>query len=227
MPIEVSCDDCKKTYSVPEKMLGKRVKCKACGNVFVISKPQPVAVAEQEDNFDDGYEIKDDFNADGFASEEQGVYQPAQASAAPTASRFQLGTSLAGTGDLLSRIPRRYFPPIIILAVAAIGAIGGLFNPFLPVVVAAVFALFALLNLAIGTIVVTIRATRECGRGLDFIFVLLFFLTGIWGALLYAWLKTRGSGVRMGRRLGAVLVNSLCAAAGAAVLIHLFGNAAH
>src|SRR5687768_12994324 len=36
MPIVAECDDCRKRYSVDDRMAGKRVKCKNCGNVFTI-----------------------------------------------------------------------------------------------------------------------------------------------------------------------------------------------
>src|SRR5207248_7619735 len=59
MPISVECSDCKSRYSVAEAMAGKRVKCKKCGNSFMIpaataataasAAPAAPAAAEEDD----------------------------------------------------------------------------------------------------------------------------------------------------------------------------------
>ena len=54
MPVTVSCG-CGKTLSVPERLLGKKVRCPGCGAVFVAQAPGAV---EPEGGFalDDGYQ---------------------------------------------------------------------------------------------------------------------------------------------------------------------------
>jgi hypothetical protein len=41
--IRVQCPTCKKTHQAPESILGKRVKCKDCGNVFLAELAVPTA----------------------------------------------------------------------------------------------------------------------------------------------------------------------------------------
>ncbi len=68
MPISIQCDNCFETYRVPDKLLGKSVRCKSCGTAIRIARDtegrakQPVstkarsakAVAEvEEDSLDD------------------------------------------------------------------------------------------------------------------------------------------------------------------------------
>jgi len=50
MPIKTACSHCGKAYTVEEKNLGKQVKCRACGESFVLGKPVPrVAVGAPSD----------------------------------------------------------------------------------------------------------------------------------------------------------------------------------
>ncbi len=48
MPIEITCGDCGKRYRVEDRLIGKKVKCRACGNVMTV--PQE---AEPRDEVED------------------------------------------------------------------------------------------------------------------------------------------------------------------------------
>ena len=37
--VEISCPECGKTLKVPEKILGKKIKCKDCEHAFVAEDP--------------------------------------------------------------------------------------------------------------------------------------------------------------------------------------------
>ncbi|MDH4203444.1 MAG: zinc-ribbon domain-containing protein [Phycisphaerae bacterium] len=37
--IKFSCSECGKVYRVPDKHIGKRVRCKACGQVNALTQP--------------------------------------------------------------------------------------------------------------------------------------------------------------------------------------------
>jgi hypothetical protein len=45
MSLKIECTDCKKSYKVEDSWAGKRVKCKACGNIMVV--PTPVVMVEE------------------------------------------------------------------------------------------------------------------------------------------------------------------------------------
>jgi hypothetical protein len=42
MTIRVECDQCFKTYNVPDERLGQRIKCKACGNPMVVGAEETI-----------------------------------------------------------------------------------------------------------------------------------------------------------------------------------------
>lgn len=52
MPLQVACPHCQKKYNVPEKILGRKVKCKSCGQPFEAKLPDD-DVLEVVDDFDD------------------------------------------------------------------------------------------------------------------------------------------------------------------------------
>jgi len=47
MAIEFQCPGCKKPYSVPENLAGKRVRCKSCGHVLDVPAPKAVALPDE------------------------------------------------------------------------------------------------------------------------------------------------------------------------------------
>ncbi|MGC1274647.1 MAG: prolyl oligopeptidase family serine peptidase [Planctomycetaceae bacterium] len=51
MPISVTCDECFRDYSVPERFAGRKVKCKGCGATMTV--PDGVEVAEDDNEFAD------------------------------------------------------------------------------------------------------------------------------------------------------------------------------
>lgn len=53
MPISFACGQCGKDYEVPGEMAGRRVRCKACGNVFRLPKAHAPDTA-----VDSGYELE-------------------------------------------------------------------------------------------------------------------------------------------------------------------------
>jgi len=40
MPFQVTCPNCSKTFELPETLLGKKVRCKSCEQVFLIGQPE-------------------------------------------------------------------------------------------------------------------------------------------------------------------------------------------
>src|SRR5262245_744485 len=68
MPIIANCPECDRKMRVPDDLLGKRVKCPACGTIFQpgASKPNPPAPVESP------FEEVDDSES---ASDEDGRYE--------------------------------------------------------------------------------------------------------------------------------------------------------
>jgi DNA-directed RNA polymerase subunit RPC12/RpoP len=66
MSISVDCINCRRKFRVDQSWAGKRVRCKACGNVMVVPELPPVEMEFDEFDFED-------------VSSEQAVYQPAGA----------------------------------------------------------------------------------------------------------------------------------------------------
>ena len=45
--MKVLCEHCGKQYNAPENLLGKRIKCKNCGQAFVIAPVEEEPVEEE------------------------------------------------------------------------------------------------------------------------------------------------------------------------------------
>ncbi len=48
MTITVACVSCGSPYDVDEKFIGQRVKCKKCGSVFKIERPEPLPLPDED-----------------------------------------------------------------------------------------------------------------------------------------------------------------------------------
>lgn len=46
MPIQVSCPGCQRTYNLGDALVGKQVRCKQCGNGFIVEDPEVEEVQE-------------------------------------------------------------------------------------------------------------------------------------------------------------------------------------
>src|SRR5690349_710831 len=58
MSIDVQCSGCGKSYTVESQFIGRRVRCKSCGQTFLISPPAQ-AQAEEPDPFTSMAAIED------------------------------------------------------------------------------------------------------------------------------------------------------------------------
>src|SRR4051794_35359938 len=47
MAIQTSCPACQHSYRLPETQLGKRVRCKGCGDTFIVKAEDDVPVLEE------------------------------------------------------------------------------------------------------------------------------------------------------------------------------------
>ncbi len=50
-PIKISCPECKKVIAIPQELIGKKVRCKACSKVFQAEMPmapKPVTIPSKE-----------------------------------------------------------------------------------------------------------------------------------------------------------------------------------
>ncbi len=45
MPFQITCPNCSRTFELPETLLGKKVRCKSCEQVFLIGQPEEPAPA--------------------------------------------------------------------------------------------------------------------------------------------------------------------------------------
>src|SRR5947208_934245 len=50
MAIDVRCTGCGKSYTVDPQFIGRRVRCKHCGDTFLIAHSQPVQAAPEEND---------------------------------------------------------------------------------------------------------------------------------------------------------------------------------
>jgi hypothetical protein len=69
MPTEVSCPKCKRKGNVPDKMLGKKVKCPGCARIFVAGARQAPAAKNPADD----YEVVEDEVVDDVVVEDEVV----------------------------------------------------------------------------------------------------------------------------------------------------------
>lgn len=67
MSFKVGCGDCGKEYEVDESKVGRRVKCRKCGNVFTIAKPEAlepaIAVGSDEWNLTESDAVEAEANS--------------------------------------------------------------------------------------------------------------------------------------------------------------------
>jgi len=66
--MEVTCPNCSKKYRVDESLIpekGRKVKCRKCGNVFVIKREKPVPSNEEDFKLDLDFAVPPEASGDG------------------------------------------------------------------------------------------------------------------------------------------------------------------
>jgi len=98
--MDITCDACSKKYRIDEtrmKSATAKVRCKACGHMIHVSKPQPIPVAETI--FDTGIPPEPPPAALGVAAAAEGVNNPAAAVSIPAPVAIESARERADTPE--------------------------------------------------------------------------------------------------------------------------------
>src|SRR4051812_18110337 len=98
MTITALCDTCGREYQAPDTLIGKRVKCKGCGNVFTVTDSRGGFVSIGDDA---PPEPQVDFDA--LAEMERNARRPI-ADTAPGAGGTRAGTRAGGAATTAGSI---------------------------------------------------------------------------------------------------------------------------
>jgi hypothetical protein len=240
--IKATCDDCGRTYAVPDGSAGKRAKCRACGHVFVVpaaaasDRPSVRALAAQPAGEPDENRHEDDDGDDWFklhAAVAELDTRVAGEAARPAAVEPGVGRTPAGAGglawDVLGMVcapirwlngEDRLFAGVVLLELAALPFARSA-SPPPPETFLLGCVILAVLYLVGGFVIVTARSART-GTSVRLAWntraVLLSLALGVVGYLIFQRVILR---VRGDRASGGLL--NLLLLVGKSIAIALLG----